>query len=92
MTARHKNRPPTPPGEMLAETLSDMGMTQGQLAEKMGIPIQRVNLIINGHRSISAETAILLARAFGTTPHYWLNAQNDVDLWNAERELGAATP
>ena len=65
MTARHKNRPPTPPGEMLAETLSDMGMTQGQLAEKMGIPIQRVNLIINGHRAISAETAILLARAFG---------------------------
>jgi antitoxin HigA-1 len=83
-----KNRPPTPPGEVLAEEfLAPRGMTQGQLAEQMGVPIQRVNLIVNGRRAITAETALLLARVFETSPEFWLNLQMAWDLWHARQEL-----
>lgn len=85
-----KNRPPTTPGEILTEEfLKPLEMTQLALAEKMGIPVQRVNLIINGHRGITAETAILLAQVFDTSPHFWMNAQSAVDLWAAQQDLRA---
>ncbi|MBN2192309.1 MAG: HigA family addiction module antidote protein [Polyangiaceae bacterium] len=83
-----KNRPPTHPGEILVEEfLKPMGMTQVVLAEKLGVPIQRVNTIINGKRGVTAETAVLLARALNTTPEFWMNLQTAVDLWHAERTL-----
>jgi addiction module HigA family antidote len=86
-----KNRPPTPPGEILAEEfLKPAGMTQGRLAAKMGVPIQRLNLVINGRRAISPETAVLLARALRTTPEFWMNLQTAHDLWHAERRLAKA--
>jgi len=57
-----KNRPPTAPGEMLLEEfLKPRGVTQVELASRMGVPIQRVNTIVNGKRGVTAETAILLA-------------------------------
>jgi addiction module HigA family antidote len=81
-------RRPTPPGEMLLEEfLKPAGITQVALAEKMGVPIQRVNGIIAGRRAVTAETAILLSRALGTTPDVWLNLQVAVDLWDAEQRL-----
>lgn len=83
-----KNRPPTTPGEVLLEEfLKPMGMTQLALAAKMEIPIQRINSIINGKRAVTAETAILLSRAFGASAMFWMNLQTRCDLWAAERKL-----
>ena len=64
-----------------------MAMTQLALAEKMGIPIQRINSIINGKRAVTAETAVLLSRTFGVSSEFWMNLQTRCDLWAAERKL-----
>jgi len=91
-TAKMKRRP-TPPGEMLLEEfLRPAGITQVELAARMGVPIQRVNGVVSGRRAVTAETAILLARALGTTPAIWMNLQVAVDLWDAEHKLGPARP
>jgi antitoxin HigA-1 len=82
------HRPPTSPGEILLEEfLKPLGMTQLALAEKMGVPIQRVNTLINGKRAVTAETAILLSRALRTSPEFWMNLQTGCDLWAARRKL-----
>jgi antitoxin HigA-1 len=86
-----KNRPPTAPGEMLLEEfLKPRGVTQVALASRMGVPIQRVNTIVNGKRGITAETAILLAEALDTTPEFWMGLQADYDLWHALGKRAAA--
>ena len=84
MLPRH--RPPTSPGEMLAEEfLKPRGITQVQLAAQMAVPVQRVNTVINGKRGITAETALLLADVLGTTPELWMGLQTDYDLWHARQ-------
>ncbi len=81
-----KNRPPTPPGVMLLEEfLKPRGITQVELAARMGVPVQRVNTIVNGKRGVTAETAILLSDALDTTPEFWMGLQADHDLWHALR-------
>jgi addiction module HigA family antidote len=81
-------RRPTTPGEMLLEEyLKPAGITQVALGAKMRVPIQRVNGIISGRRAVTAETAILLSRALGTTPELWLNLQVAVDLWDAQQRM-----
>ena len=88
LTTATMKRRPTPPGEMLLEEfLRPAGITQVELAARMGVPIQRVNAVIAGRRAVTAETAILLSRALGTTPALWLNLQVAVDLWDAEHRL-----
>lgn len=88
-----KNRPPTPPGEMLLEEyLKPRGITQVELAARMGVPIQRVNTIINGKRGITAETAILLSEALNTSPELWMGLQANHDLWHALRKRSARRP
>jgi len=83
-----KNRPPTHPGEILLEEfLKPRDMTQVALSEKLEIPIQRVNSIINGKRGVTPETAVLLFRFFETTAEFWMNLQTKYDLWFAERDL-----
>lgn len=83
-----KHRPPTSPGEMLLkEFLEPLGLTQVALAAKMGVPLQRLNGIVNGRRAVTAETAILLSRALGTPPELWLKLQMASDLWAAQRKL-----
>ncbi len=85
------NRAPTAPGEMLLEEfLKPRGITQVELASRMGVPIQRVNTVVNGKRGVSAETAVLLAEALDTTPEFWLGLQSDYDLWHALRKRAAA--
>lgn len=85
-----KNRPPTPPGEMLLEEyLKPRGLTQVELAARMGVPIQRVNTIVNGKRGITAETAILLSEVLNTSPEIWMGLQSDYDLWHALRRRSA---
>ena len=84
-----KNRRPTHPGEILLEEfLKPKKMTQYELAEKMGVPIQRVNTLINEKRDMTPETAILLSRILGTTPQFWMNLQTNLDLYLAEERLG----
>jgi antitoxin HigA-1 len=86
-----KNRPPTHPGEILLEEfLKPRDMTQSELSEKLQIPLQRVNSVINGKRSVTPETAILLARFFATTAEFWMNLQTQYDLWFAERAMSKA--
>jgi addiction module HigA family antidote len=64
-------------------------MSQVALAAKMGVPIQRVNTLINGKRDVTAETAVLLARALKTSPELWMNLQTTLDLFKAEHKLAA---
>jgi len=79
-----KNRRPTSPGEILLEEfLKPLAMTQVALAEKMGVPIQRVNTLINGKRGVTAETALKLARVLQMSPEFWMNLQTACDLWDA---------
>lgn len=86
-----KHRPPTRPGEILLEEfLKPTGMTQTGLAEKMGVPIQRVNTLINGKRGVTAETALLLAQIFKTSPQFWMNLQTAYDLWQAQQKMKKA--
>ncbi|MBI4358476.1 MAG: HigA family addiction module antidote protein [Candidatus Omnitrophica bacterium] len=83
-----KNRKPTHPGEILLEEfLKPKKMTQYELAEKMGVPIQRVNTLVNEKRDMTPETAILLSRILGTTPQFWMNLQTNLDLYLAEERL-----
>ena len=80
------NRRPTTPGEILLEEFLKPGaMTQGTLAAKMKVPIQRVNSIINDRRVITADTALRLAKALRTTPEFWMSLQMAVDLWDAKQ-------
>ncbi len=82
------HRSPTQPGEILLEEwLKPMKLTQLGLAKKMGVDIQLVNGIVNGRRSVTAKTALLLAKVLKTSPEFWLNAQMAVDLWHAQHEL-----
>jgi antitoxin HigA-1 len=85
-----KHRKPTHPGEILLEEfLKPMGLSQIALAAKMGVPIQRVNTLINGKRDVSAETAVLLSRSLKTTPEFWMNLQASLDLYVASQKLAA---
>ncbi len=79
------------PGEVLLEEfLKPMGISQYRLAKASGIPAMRISEICAGKRSITASTALLLARTFGTTPGFWLGLQADYDIEEAEKTLGDA--
>lgn len=84
------HRAPTHPGEMLsAEFLAPLGMTQVELAERIGVPFQRVNQIVRQKRAVTPDTALRLARLFGTTAELWLNLQQAWDLYEASRSPAA---
>ena len=86
MLPRH--REPTHPGEiLLREFLEPMELTQLELARRMGVPVQRVNTLVNGKRDMTAETAILLSRVLKTTPEFWMNLQDACDLYAAREYL-----
>ncbi len=81
-----KKRPPTHPGKMLLkEFLEPMGVSQKDFAEHLGWTYTRLNEIINGHRGVSAESALSFADAFDMEPEFWLNLQRDWDLWHAAK-------
>ncbi len=86
MIPRH--RKPSHPGEiLLKDFLEPMDLTQVELALRMGVPVQRVNTLINGKRDMSAETAILLSRVLRVTPEFWMNLQDACDLYAAREHL-----
>ena len=88
-----RNRPPTPPGEILREEfLAPLAMTQRELASHLGCDIKVINRIVNGRSRVTAEMALRLAAALGTTPEFWLNAQRAVDLYRARQKLSDLPP
>jgi addiction module HigA family antidote len=77
-------RKPVGVGEILTEEfMHPMDLTQGALAKAMGVPRKHVNELCNGRRSVTAPTALILARVFGNSPEFWLNVQRRTDLWEA---------
>jgi addiction module HigA family antidote len=72
---------------LLEEFLRPAGLTQVEAAQRMVIPLNRLNEIINGKRGISADTALRLARLFKTSPEFWMGLQADWDLWHAADAL-----
>lgn len=79
-----KKRRPTHPGEIIRKMyLKPLGITQVDFAKALGISRPRANELLNGYRSITPDTAIRLAKAFDSTPQYWLNLQTAVDLYDA---------
>lgn len=83
--------PPIHPGEILAEEyLAPLGVTQHRLAVSIGVPPRRINEIVHGKRRISADTALRLARFFGTSERFWMNLQGRYDV-EVERDRLAGT-
>ena len=86
-TGQRKVRP-THPGEMLREDfLTDYGLTVSRLADDLGVSRQTVNELLRGRRAVSPEMALRLARLFGNSAEFWLNAQQAVDLWDAAQAI-----
>ncbi|HMJ52432.1 MAG TPA: HigA family addiction module antitoxin [Polyangiaceae bacterium] len=80
---QHATEEPTShtPGEVLEEEfLTPMGLTQTALADRMGVAVQQINLIVRGRRAITPATAIMLSRALDTSPEFWMNLQTNYDL------------
>ena len=77
------NRRRTHPGEMLREDfLPDFGLTATSLADAIGVSRQSINELLRERRSVSPSMALRLAKLFGNSPEFWLNAQRAVDLWD----------
>ena len=82
------------PGEHLAEILGELGISQYRLAKAIAAPPRRINEIVHGRRSITADTALRIGRALDMTPEYWLNLQkmHDLDRARASCDLDRIEP
>jgi antitoxin HigA-1 len=79
----------TSPGEILLEEfMKPLGLSGSELARELKVPANRINDIVRGRREVSADTALRLARYFGNTARFWLNAQAAYDLSKVEAEDG----
>jgi antitoxin HigA-1 len=88
-TTSRKVQAPVHPGEILLhDFLAPLGLTQYRLAKGMGVPRRRINEIALGLRGVTADTALRLARFFGTSEQFWLNLQNRYDLERERDRLG----
>jgi addiction module HigA family antidote len=88
MTARKPKRlPPIHPGEVLQDLLNEAGLTVNALALALRVPANRIGAIVKGQRGITADTALRLARYFGTSAQMWINLQAKHDLAVAEDAL-----
>jgi antitoxin HigA-1 len=86
---RKRTRAPIHPGETLNEEfLKPLAISANRLGIELRVPANRITEILNGARGISADTALRLARYFGTTPEFWMNLQRRFDLETAKGELG----
>ena len=84
-----KRLAPVHPGEVLLEEfLTPLGLTQYRLAKSLTVPPRRINEIVHGKRAVSADTALRLARFFGTSERFWLNLQTSYDLEIERDRLG----
>ena len=81
------NRPPTHPGDMLLkEFIIPMNITQKEFSQHINWPYARLNEIIHGKRGITADSALTLGEALKMEPNFWLNLQQNWDLWHAEKK------
>src|SRR3989441_10705559 len=89
MPKKKKTMPPIHPGETLREDfLKPLGLTANRLAIELQVPVTRVNDVVRGKRAITADTALRLARYFGTAPQFWMNLQANYDLELVQDEHG----
>jgi antitoxin HigA-1 len=85
MQRKERRLPPVHPGEILREDLlKPLGISINRLGRDLRVPVTRMSEIANGRRGISADTALRLARYFGTTPEFWMNLQAAYDLASAQ--------
>ena len=84
-TTTEKKLSPIHPGKILLEDMKDEEISINGLAQAIRVPANRISLIVNGKRGITADTAARLGRYFGTSPQYWLNIQNRFDLDSIDR-------
>ena len=78
---RNNKIPPLHPGDvLLKEFLKPLNISQNQLGRDLGVSARRINEIVHGKRSVTADTALRLARYFGNSPQFWLGLQMDYDL------------
>lgn len=87
--ATARKLPPVHPGEIVKETLDDLGISMNRLAQALHVPANRISNIVAGQRGITGETALRLARYFNTTPDYWIDMQAQYDLETARDEWDA---
>jgi addiction module HigA family antidote len=87
--AKRPKLAPVHPGEVLKETLDDLGISMNRLAQALHVPANRISAIVAGRRAVTGETALRLARYFGTTPGYWIGMQTQFDLETARDEWEA---
>lgn len=81
--------PPAHPGEILMEEfMAPLGITQYRLSKDIGVHPRRINQIVHGDRSVTADTALRLSRYFGTSERFWMNLQNRYDLEIEKDRLG----
>jgi addiction module HigA family antidote len=84
-----KKMAPIHPGEVLAEEfLAPLGISQYRIAKDISVPARRINEIVHGQRSITADTALRFGRYFNMSPQFWLNLQAHYDLNEAEDKIG----
>src|SRR5437764_12797143 len=81
-----KKLPPIHPGELLRDELGEIGVSLNELSRALRVPMNRISAIANGKRGITADTAMRLARYFGSSAQMWMNLQSAYDLEVAERE------
>lgn len=79
---------PIHPGEILREEIEELNLSARQLATALHVPTNRVTGILNQQRAVTADTALRLARYFGTTPEFWMNLQSAYELRRARSDRG----
>ncbi len=94
MTSATSTPEPIHPGGHLAEIMEELGISQYRLAKCIGVPPIRVHAIVKGQRSITADSALRIGRALGTTPEFWLNLQRmyDLEVARAESDVSGTEP
>lgn len=88
ITEPREGRPPIHPGEILADELSEIGITPTELARQLEVPANRITQIVRGKRAITGDTALRLGHWFSMNPQFWLNLQTAFELREAERQAG----
>jgi antitoxin HigA-1 len=79
---------PVHPGEILRDELAELGLSARAFAKALDIPVNRVTQILRAERGVTADTALRLARYFGTAAEFWMDLQSDYELRRARREIG----
>lgn len=91
-TDRAPDRRPTHPGALLREVVfPPLGMSNAEIADRLGISPQVLDDLLAERQAVTANLAVRLGAMFGNGPRFWLNMQNAVDIWDAQREVDVST-